>query len=108
MKKRSIGLMIVGFLFTFGIYPIYWYCSFQNQLKKETGLGFGGFGHLMVTIFTLGIYGLYWSYAAGKRIEKLGGKDNSIIYLILSIFGLGFIAYLLMQSEVNQLEEKKA
>ena len=103
MKKRSILVMILGFLFTFGIYPIYWYCSFQNQLKKQTGLGFGGFAHLIVTLFTFGIYGLYWSYAVGKRIEKLGGQNNGVLYLVLSIFGLGVIAWILMQAQVNEL-----
>lgn len=104
MKKRNLGVMVLGYLFTFGIYPLYWYCSFQNQLKKETGLGFGGFMHLVMSLITLGIYPLYWSYAVGKRIEKLGGKDNGIIYLILTIFGLGFVASFLMQNEVNNLK----
>ena len=108
MKKRSLGIMILGFLFTFGIYPIYWYCSFQNQLKKATGLGFGGFGHLMMSIFTLGIYPLYWSYAVGPRIQKLGGENNGVIYLVLSIFGLGIVAYFIMQNQVNHLSEKAA
>ena len=103
MKKRSLVIMLLGFLFTFGIYPIYWYCSFQNQLKKHTGLGFGGFGHLMMSIFTLGIYPLYWSFVVGKRIAKLGGDDHGVVYLVLSLFGLGIVAYFLMQNQVNQL-----
>ena len=55
MKKRNLIVMVLLLLFTFGIYGVYWYCSFQNQLKKQTGLGFGGIMHLVVTILTFGI-----------------------------------------------------
>ncbi|MFA6860277.1 MAG: DUF4234 domain-containing protein [Clostridia bacterium] len=103
MQKRSLVAMILLTLITFGIYGIYWYCSFQNQLKKNTGMGFGGVGHFFVSIITFGIYGLYWSFAVGKRIEALGGKNNGIIYLILTLIGFGWVANLLMQNEVNQL-----
>lgn len=104
MKKRSIGLMILLSLITFGIYPVYWQCSFQNQLKKVTGKGFGGLGHFFMTLFTFGIYGLYWQYAAGKRLASAGAKsDNAILYLVLSLFGLGFINMFVMQSQANNL-----
>lgn len=97
--------MILMFLFTFGIYPIYWYCSFQNQLHKQTGMGFSGVGHFFMTFIPF--YSLYWSYAVGKRLNNLGAVNNGVLYLILSIFGLGFIAWLLMQNDANNLPEKE-
>ncbi len=107
MKKRNILVMILLMIVTCGIYGIYWYCSFQNQLKKETGMGFTGVGHFFMSIVTLGIYELYWSYAVGKRLKALGGKNDGVIYLILSLFCLGGIAWLLMQNEANHLPEKE-
>lgn len=106
MKKRSIGVMILLALVTFGIYPVYWQCSFQNQLKKETGLGFTGVGHFFMTIFTFGIYGIYWQYAAGKRLQNLGAEDKSILYLVLGLIGLGIVNMFIMQDAANKLEEK--
>lgn len=103
MKRRSLIAMVLLSIITLGFYSLYWYCSFQNQLKKETGEGFGGFGHLMATIFTLGFYAIYWSYAVGGRIEKAGGKNNGVLYLVLTLFGFGWVANLLMQDEVNKL-----
>ena len=103
MKKRNIVLMVFLYIFTFGIYPLYWFCSFQNQLKKTTGLGFTGGIHLLMFIITFGIYGIYWQYAAGKRLAILGAKDRSIMYLLFSIFFIGFINPFLMQSQANQL-----
>ncbi len=103
MKKRNIITMVLLLLFTFGIYGIYWYCSFQNQIKKATGKGFSGVGHFFMTIITFGIYNLYWSYVVGGRIKELGGKDNGIIYLVLTLFGLSIVAWPLMQNEVNNI-----
>lgn len=102
MKKRKMVAMVLLSIF-FPPYLIYWYCSFQNQLKAQTGLGFGGFGHLVVTLVSFGIYGLVWSYKVGGRLEKLGAKNNGTLYLVLSIFGLGMIAYFLMQNDANAI-----
>ncbi len=102
MKQRSIVVMLLLFLFTFGIYPLYWYIVFQMELKEKTGEGFGGFLHFIVTILTFGIYGLYWQYAAGKRLAQQGVSDNSILYLLLGIF-FPIINPFLMQSQANQI-----
>ena len=103
MKKRGIFVMIILWLVTFGIYPIYWTCSFQNQLQKATGKGFTGVGHFFMLAFTFGIYYLYWQYAAGKRLAQLGAADQSVLYIILAIFIGGAINPFLMQSQANQL-----
>ncbi len=95
--------MILLSIVTLGFYALYWYISFQNQLKEETDEGFGGFMHLLMTIITFGIYALYWQYAAGKRLAKLGASDNSMLYLILSIFALGWLNPFIMQSQANNL-----
>ena len=104
MKRRSIVGMVFLCIFTLGLYSIYWTCSFQNQLKKTTGDGFGGFGHFIMSIITFGIYPLYWQFAAGKRLSKLGVKnDYATIYLILGLIGFSFINMLLMQHQANEV-----
>lgn len=104
MTNRNIGMLVILFLFTFGIYPIYWNIKFQSELKEQTGEGFGGFGHFLMMIFTFGIYAIYWQYAAGKRLAKQGASDNSVLYLILVLVGVGGIVNpILMQSQANDL-----
>ena len=62
----------------------------------------------VVTLLTCGIYGFYWYYKVGKNIHKAGqmyGKDiadNSVIYLVLGLFGLGIVNYCLMQTDLNK------
>ncbi|HHX78889.1 MAG TPA: DUF4234 domain-containing protein [Acholeplasmataceae bacterium] len=102
MTKRSIGVMILLYLFTFGIYPLYWYIKFQMELKERTGDGFGGLGHFLVSIVTFGIYSIYWQYAAGKRLAKQGVEDQSFLYLILAFF-FPILNPFLMQSQANRL-----
>ena|SRR5690554_886838 len=103
MQKRNVFLMVLFTILTLGIYQLYWYCSFQNQLKKHTGQGFGGGMHLFVTIITLGIYAIVWQYKAGKRLVVLGAPDNAVLYLVLNLFGLGFLNPYIMQSQANNL-----
>lgn len=105
MKKRSIILMILLIIITASLYLIYWTCSFQNQLKKETGKGFGGLGHFLMLIFTLGIYYIYWQYAAGKRLEKLGLEDHSVLYFVFCFIGLAWLNPFLMQAQANKLSK---
>ena len=103
MKKRGIVAMIILSIVTFGIYSVYWQCSFQNQLKQQTQEGFGGVGHFFMCIFTFGIYPIYWSYAAGKRLNKLGATDQAVLYLVLTFVGFGWLNMFLMQSQANKL-----
>ena len=103
MKKRSLGLMILFGILTLGIYLVIWQCKFQGELKKTTGERFGAWGHFFMSIFTFGIYPIYWAFAAGKRLDKAGAGDNSIVYLLLTLFGLGIIADLIMQSSANKI-----
>ena len=56
MKKRKIVVMILLCVITLGIYSIYWQCSFQGQLKEQTGKGFGAIGHFFMCLITFLIY----------------------------------------------------
>ena len=104
MKQRNIVTMVLLYLFTFGIYPLVWYCKFQGELKKETGDGFGPVAHFFVSLFTFGIYGIYWQYAAGKRLAKLGATDRAVMYLLLGLF-FPVLNPFLMQHQANNLKK---
>lgn len=103
MTNRSIVMMIILLIITGGLYGLYWYIKFQMELKEQTGEGFGGLGHFLVTIVTLGLYSIYWQYAAGKRLANQGSDDWSIIYLILCFVSLSWLNPFLMQHQANQL-----
>ena len=107
-EKRSPALVIVLSLVTCGIYFYYWsYC-----VSKETRDFLGDESinpgmEVLLSIVTCGIYTFYWYYKYGKcqvemcRRAGIMETDNSILYLILSILGLGIVAMAILQSQQN-------
>ena len=112
--NRNILVCFLLSIVTCGIYGIYWYICMVNDVnaicqddKSKTS---GGVVFLL-TLVTCGIYGIYWFYCAGKRLFEAGQKygedikDNSTLYLILSIVGLQFVDYILVQQDLNKFSE---
>lgn len=110
IEKRGIGLAILFTIITCGIYGVYWFIKLTdeaNALSGEPGTS-GGMAFLL-GIVTCGIYTIYWNYKMGKTMEKAQQRagrpatDNSVLYLILSVFGLQIISYCIIQSDINAL-----
>ncbi len=116
VEKRNIGVYLILSIITCGIFAIYWFIVITDDVKKlseDDDMTSGGVAFLL-TLITCGIYSIYWAYKMGKNIaiaeEKKGATvtDNSILYLILAIFGFGVIDYCLIQNDLNTLAEKSA
>ena len=116
MRERNIAVAIILTIVTCGIYGIYWFIVLTDDARLASGdqqAPSGGIAFLL-TLITCGIYGIYWAYKMGKTLvmakqkAKLNAEDNSVLYLILQIFGLGIINYAIMQNELNQLAGKEA
>ena len=115
MKERNIAVAIILSIITCGIYGIYWFIMINNETKdasKDASMPSGGLAFLLILI-TCGIYGYYWAYQMGKHLEKaqsnsgLNATDNSILYLILQLFGLGIINWAIMQNDLNEIARAK-
>ena len=104
MKNRSVGLMVVLMLFTFGIYPIVWYVKFHGELRRTTNEGCGAILHILLTLFTFGIYYMYWHYVASVRLIRAGAVGVSpAMNLILAFFTGGLIPAILKQQAANSI-----
>lgn len=87
---------------TLGIYLIYWYVTAQSALHKRTGMGFSGGVSFFLSLITGGIYGIYWQYLLGKEVHEAGSSnDRSILYLVISLLGFGWVVPLLVQIDIN-------
>lgn len=107
IKKRNIAVSIILSIITCGIYAIYWFVVLTNEANaaaNDTEATSGGKAFLF-TLITCGIYGYYWAYKQGEKLDKATGENSSssVIYLVLEIFGLGIVAYALMQDKLNKL-----
>ena len=97
---------------TCGLYMLYWMYCLVNDLNTASGEVDDTSGGLvlLLSIVTCDIYWLYWLYKAGGKVGKIqylnGQRQDSslgILYLLLSIFGLGIVAIALIQNELNKV-----
>lgn len=112
LSERNIVLAIVLSFITCGIYNIYWFIVMTDEANKVSGdtKPSGGMAFLF-NLITCGIYGIYWNYKMGKKLYQAGQihekniADNSILFLVLSILGLGIVNYCIIQSDLNQFSK---
>ncbi len=114
LTNRNIVVAIILSLVTCGIYSIYWFIVMTDDANTVSGDNkTSGAMAFVFTLITCGIYEIYWYYQMGKKLYAAGrtyGKDiadNSVIYLVLGIFGLGIVSYALIQSDLNKFSTQQ-
>ncbi len=105
IKRRDIVTSIILSIVTCGIYGIFWFISMVDDVRiatKDNSIPTGGTAFLL-TIVTCGIYSIYLFYKLGKAMfeSKISNSDNSVLYLVLTIFGLLIVNYCIIQNELN-------
>lgn len=110
MQQRNIVLAIIFSLITCGIYNIYWFIVLTNDVGRLSGdNSFTGGKHFLLSLITCGIWSFIWSYQLGKNIAEaqrqrgLPSTDNSVLYLVVTLLGLGIVTHALAQLEVNKM-----
>lgn len=110
ITQRNIALSIILTLITCGIYGIYWFIVLTNEVGRLSGdPDFTGLKHFLLSIVTCGIWSLVWAYQIGKHVAEAQRQrgmmysDNSVIYLVLGLFGFGIVTYALVQNDVNKM-----
>lgn len=111
IEKRDIAIAIILSIVTCGIYGIVWFVRLTDEINfvsGHTGDTSGGMA-LLLTLVTCGIYGWIWLYKMGEKLDEatvgrgMPAQSRGILYLILGVFGLGIVAYALMQDTLNKL-----
>ncbi len=108
----SIPYVIILWILTCGIYGYVWIYQTDVNIKEYTAdASINPVLDLLLCIFTCGIYQLYWFYLLGRRAQNCGAiagvpvNDNSMIYILLSVFGMGIAAAAIAQSDLNRVWE---
>lgn len=108
--NRNIAMCIILSIVTCGIYGLYWMVKLNDETITLSGTqGAGGGMVILLTIVTCGIYGFYWNYKLGERLDIIAANNGrpasskAVMFLILSLFGLGIVNYALAQSEINTI-----
>lgn len=112
VKERNFVVCIILSFITCGIYYIYWFVTLTDDVRvvnKNSSLS--GLKSFLFILITCGIYGYYWAYKMGKatyEIQLNQGKpasDNSVLFLVLALFGLQIVNVCIIQSEVNNAKK---
>lgn len=108
-KTRPVAEVVIFSIITCGIYSLYWIYKFAEELKFFLGdedIKPGLELFLSIICFP---YFYYWVYKYGKKLAEaqrrvgLPVEDNSVLYIILAIFGLFIVDIAIMQSSANKV-----
>jgi hypothetical protein len=108
LEKRNIGICVLLSIVTCGVYSLYWFYCIASDIYRAGGEENKAGMDLVLGIVTCGIYLIYIYYIYGKKMdyirERYGipARNDSILYVILSIFGLGIITHAIIQHNLNE------
>jgi amino acid transporter len=109
-ETRSIGLSILWFILTLGIYGIYWVYKTFEEMKRHTGVGIGGVLaiviHILIgiVIWFVGPSELGGMYKRDGRPAPLTGWTG--LWMLLPIVG-AFVWFIKVQGNLNRYWESK-
>ncbi|HBP38000.1 MAG TPA: hypothetical protein DD640_04530 [Clostridiales bacterium] len=106
LEVKDIAVCIILSLITFGIYNLIWLYALCKKIKLLNKEAPDCAGEFLCLIF-VPFYQLYWFYTRGKKLSDAAAgrniqiSDNSTVYLVLALFGLGIVNYAMMQDSLN-------
>ena len=105
IKKRNIAVCILLTLITCGIYGIYWIIMLAKEGVSVKDPADNAVLEIVLMLFLpfLGLFFTEKKFAEGCAAQGINHKDNSVLYLILSLFGLGIVGLCMLQNDLNQL-----
>lgn len=107
IKHRNIVTAVLLTLITCGIYGIYWVIMMAKEAVSVKDPSDSGILEIVLMLFLpfLGFYLSEKKLAEGCAAKGIAHSDNSVLYLILGLIGLGIINYCMMQNDLNKLAD---
>lgn len=105
IKKRNIVSCILLTLITCGIYGIYWMIMLAKESVSVKDPADSGVLEIVLMLFVpfVGIFLCEKKFAEGCEEKGIAHSDNSVLYLILGLLGLGIVGICVLQSDLNKL-----
>ena len=105
IKERNIVTAILLSIVTCGIYGIYWTVVMTKEAVSVKDPADSGILEIVLMLFLnfVGIFLLEKKFSEGCAARGIPHTDNSLIYLILGLFGLGIVGMCMMQNDLNKL-----
>lgn len=105
IKNRNIVVAIILTIVTCGIYGIYWTVCLARESVSVKDPADNALLEIILMLFLpfLGFFMAEKKFAEGCAEKGIAHTDNSILYLILGLVGLGIVNFCMMQNELNKL-----
>lgn len=107
IKNRNIVTCIILTVITCGIYGIYWAIMLAKEAVSVKDPADSGVLEIVLMLFLpfLGFFLMEKKLTEGCAAKGIAHNDNSILYLILGLVGLGIVDYCMMQNDLNKLAD---
>ena len=110
-ETRSIGLSILWFILTLGIYGIYWVYKTQEEVKRYSGNGIGGVLGLVIYILLSPVTFFIVPSEVRYMYEDLDGGQSPVrgvtgLWILLPLVG-SIIWFVKVQGALNRYWESK-
>lgn len=107
IKKRNIVTAVILSIVTCGIYGIYWAICLAREAVSVKDPSDGAILEIVLMLFLpfLGFFLMEKKLTEGCAAKGIAHNDNSILYLILGLVGLGIVDYCMMQNDLNKLAD---
>ena len=110
-QKRSPVAVLLLSIITCGIYGLVVIYQISDEIKRfRSDPSIAPGIELLLCIITGGLYSIYWYYKFGRLVfdmqQRVGTpcpSDNTIIFVLLSVFRLNVVALMLLQTELNRV-----
>lgn len=105
IEKRDIVKCVILSIVTCGIYGIIWIIKLAKDAVSVKDENDPATVETILMLFFpfIGFYMCEKKFAEGCAAKGIPHTDNSILYLVLGLVGLGIVDYCLMQSDLNKL-----
>jgi len=97
-KQGSLGIQVVLFIVTLGLYGLYWYYNVNSQLAAGTDAQFSAGTRTILSIIP--VLGLYWVWQTCNDAEAVTDQSGGLLFVLFIVFSP--ISWYLIQSGINQ------
>lgn len=109
IKNKNIVLCVLLTFVTCGFYGIYWFYSILADTYRLDDKDSNILLDFILIFITCGLYSIYLWYKIGTCLSSAKEKrhypysNNSVLYIIFALFGLGIINFCIAQNDINNL-----
>lgn len=105
IKERNIVSCILLTLVTCGIYGIYWTVMIAREAVSVKDPADNALLEIILMLFLpfVGIFMTEKKFAEGCAARGVAHADNSILYLVLGLVGLGIVGMCMLQNDLNKI-----